>query len=56
MLNWNRTYIKTASLSQIELFEIELFFDIETLFTLNWMINKELFWHLTVCNKICTYT
>ena len=26
-------------------------FDIETLFTLNWVFNIELFWHLTVCKE-----
>ena len=26
---------------------MELFFDIETVFTLNWIDNLELFWHLT---------
>ena len=28
---------------------MELFFDIETVLTLNWIVNKELFRHLTVC-------
>ena len=27
---------------------MELFFDIETLLTINWIVDIELFWHLTV--------
>ena len=32
------TYIQIACLCLTELFEIELFFDIKTVFTLNWIV------------------
>ena len=38
MLNWNHTYIQTACWCSTELFEIELVFDIETVFTPNWIV------------------
>ena len=31
---------------------MELFFYIDTVITLNWLFDIELFWHLTVCKKI----
>ena len=35
----------------IELLEIDLFFDIETVLMLNWIVEIEIFLHLTVCKQ-----